>query len=546
MNRSIELKRLLGALFVLAAGCGSIAFAAAPDAPAVAIATYHGDAARTGWNAHEPLLSPETVKSDVFGKVWETVLDGQVYASPLYLSGIEIGGAKRDVVYAATERNSVYALDAETGRTLWGPINLAPPLDATQYNDCNNISPWHGITGTPVIDMETKTLYVCGVTQPGFRQQYRVWALDVQSGGIRPGWPVTLKGSYKGCTFDAGQLTQRGALNLVKGWLYLPFGSRCDIGEWHGWIMGVDVANPSAPQRAFSPAPTADGGGIWGAGGISADEDGRLYCVTGNGAFDLDKGGSNVCESILRLTPQGSEILFSGDKKDYYLPANWKQLDAADVDLGGSSPILLPAIPQFGQTRLLLTCGKDGLVYLTRRDALGGVGGELQKQRLFGDPKAAYHSNIKTTPAYFDGGEGGRFVYVTGNETGPNGEAGMVALRLQRSDDRPVLSVAWTLKRPLFQPGAPFVSSDGAKNGIVWVVESNKDDGDLGPPGVLYAFDAVSGETLFRSNQNAARDTLGDARKFSCPTAANGRVFVGTHGIVAYGVRSGSRNGAAK
>ncbi len=507
-------------------------------AQGVNILTFHGNEARLGWNAQETQLTPSTVNSHSFGKLWETPLDGQIYGSPLHVSDLEIGGKKRDVVFTATENNSVYALDASTGQILWGPKTLAPSLNETQYNDCNNIHPRHGITSTPVIDLEKQTIYVCGVTQPGIRQVYQVWGLDLLTGDVRPGWPVTLKGRYQGCDFDAGQLTQRGALNLINGWLYIPFGSRCDIGEWHGWIMGVNTGDPSALQRAFTPAPTIEGGGIWGSAGVSADQDGNLYAVTGNGGYNLDKGGHNVCESVLRLTPDGDGLKMS----DYYVPANWKDLDAADVDMGGSSAIVLPDQPDTITPHLVVTCGKDGLIYMVNRDKLGQVGGEVYKQRLFGDPNVSYHSNIKTTPAYFDGGEAGRFVYATGNETGPNGEAGVVALKVVTDgspNGKSRLQTAWTLKQELHQPGAPTVSSNGSKEAILWVIESNKDDGDLGPPGVLHAFDAITGKTLYRSDEDPTRDTLEDARKFSCPTVANGRVFVGTHGIVAYGLLHG-------
>jgi outer membrane protein assembly factor BamB len=512
----------------------------------VNILTFHGDAARLGWNRRETALTPATVQTRQFGKLWEAHLDGQVYGSPLHVSGLDIGG-ERDVVFAATENNSVYAIDAATGQLLWGPKTLAPSMNEAQFNDCNNIRPRHGITSTPFIDLKRKTIYVCGVTQPGIRQVYQVWGLDLQTGAVKPGWPVTLKGSYKGLTFDGGQLTQRGALNLVRGWLYIPFGSRCDIGEWHGWIMGVNTENPSAPQRVFTPAPSVDGGGIWGSGGVSADKEGNLYCVTGNGGYDLPKGGSNVCESVLRLSPRGDQIVLSGDPRDYYVPANYEELDSADVDMGGSSAILLPDQPGTKTPHLVVTCGKDGLFYVVNRDHLGGLGGEIQKQRIFGDPKSRYHSNIKSTPAYFDGGAAGRFVYISGNETGPNHEAGLAALKIGtengETDGKTKLTVAWTLPNPLNQPGAPTVSSNGEKDAIVWLIESNKDDGEMGPPSVLYAFDAVTGKPLYNSNEDATRDVLGDGRKFSCPTVANGRVFVGTDGVAAYGLLSEKAGG---
>lgn len=538
MNRYQARRRviLLALPLLFPFGAGKAVWAAPPAG--VNILTFHGDAQRLGWNRQETLLTPDNVTARAFGKLWETSLDAQVYGSPLHVSSLEIGGQTQDVVFVGTEKNSVYALDAASGKILWGPKTLAPHLNETQYNDCNNVRPAHGITGTPVIDLTTKTIYVCGVTQPGIRQVYQLWALDITNGDVRPGWPVTLKGSYKGCAFDAGQLTQRGGLNLVNGWVYITFSSRCDIGEWHGWVMGVDAQHPSAPQRVFTPAPTLSGGGMWGTGGVSADDQGNLFCVTGNGGYTLDKGGDDVCESILRLKPAGDSLLFSKEKSDYYVPDNYKALDNADEDMGGSSAIVLPEGTGAGSGKRIVTCGKDGLVYLADRNTLGGVGGELYKQRLFGDAKGNYHSNIKTTPAFFDGGPKGQFVYVSGNETGPNGEAGVVALKLDAATGRARLQTAWTLKKTMHQPGAPTVSSNGEKSAILWVIESNKDDGDLGPAGVLHAFDALTGRTLYRSDDDPTRDTLEDARKFSCPTVANGRVFIGTHGVVAYGLLS--------
>jgi hypothetical protein len=344
--------------------------------------------------------------------------------------------------------------------------------------------------------------------------------------------------------FDAGQLTQRGAINLVNGWLYMTFGSRCDIGEWHGWIMGVNASDPAAPQRVFTPAPAVDGGGMWGAAGLSADKDGTLYAVTGNGDFTLGQHGDNVCESIVRLKPEGNELKFSKNPNDFYVPSNYKQLDASDSDLGGSSCVVLPDQPGTSTPRLIVTCGKDGLVYMVNRDNLGGIGGELYKQPLFGNAATHSFGIIITSPAYFDSGKD-RYVYVSGGGTGPNGEHGLVALRITADspNDRAKLATAWTLKKEIDMPGAPFVSSNGKNEGIVWLIVSHKDGADMGPPGTLYAFSAVTGETLYQSDTDPTRDELTDARKFSCPTVANGRVFIGTHGVVAYGLLGSNPKG---
>lgn len=507
----------------------------------ISVTTFHYDLARTGWNARERVLSPRTVTKDGFGRLWYTPMDGQVYAAPLVVADADIQGRARDVVIAPTQNNTVYLLDADTGSILWKQ-HIADALSDVEYNDCTNITPLHGITSTPVLDLERRTIYVCGLMRSKLKQFYKVWALDLASGKIKDGWPVTLKGEYRGVAFDSGQLTQRGALTLVNGWLYIPFASRCDIGEWHGWIMGVNIATPDAPQRAFTPSPTASGGGMWGSAGLSADKDGNLYAVTGNGDYDLEQGGHNIVEAIIRLEAKES-LAFSYQPKDYYVPSNYEELDRLDLDLGGSSALVFDH-PGSATPHLLVTGGKDGFVYLVNRDQLGGVGGQIQKERLFGMGTGGYGSFIKTTPAYFEDGKGGQYLFVTGNERGRNGTQGVVALKLDLdAQKRSRFTPVWSTLRPLYQPGTAVVSSNGSADAIVWVIESNKNDDDDGPPGVLHAYDALTGRELYRSSQRERRDSLGDARKFSAPTVANGRVFCGTHGVVAYGPLQEKKHG---
>ncbi len=500
----------------------------------ISVTTFHYDLARTGWNAKERVLTPRNVEKSRFGRLWHTPLDGQVYAAPLVVTGGRVVGSAGDAVIAVTENNTVYALDADTGSPLWQQ-HLARPLTDVEYNDCINISPLHGITSTPFIDLERGEIYVCGATSVRLKQVYKVWALDLASGAVKEGWPITLQGQYRGTAFDGGQLTQRGALTMVDGRLYIPFASRCDIGEWHGWVMGVNTREPGATQRLFSPSPDSSGGGIWGSAGLAADGQGHLYAVTGNGDFNLSSGGRSITEAIVKLNTSDT-LSFSYQPRDYYVPANYEQLDRIDADLGGSSAIVLDQ-PGSATPHLLLTGGKDGLVYLVDRDNLGGIGGEIQKERLFGSPTGGYGSFIKTTPAYFEDGQGGQYVVVTGNDKGRGGTQGVVTLKLSLdANRRSRFNPLWSAGRPLYQPGTAVVSSNGSADAIIWVIESNKNDDDGGPAGVLHAYDARTGRELYRSNQRERRDSLGDARKFSAPTVANGRVYCGTDGVVAFGL----------
>ena len=216
---------LLSVCLLAAGGPG----AARAGAQGVSITTFHGDNARLGWNNRETALTPDAVAGRAFGKRWERRLGGKVTGSPLYVSRLVVAGRARGVVYAATGDNSVYALDAADGRVLWARRRLAPPP-----RDWRG-SPEMGILGTPVVDEAAGTLYACGVRPRGLRQVFQVWALDLATGATRAGWPVTLAGEDRGCRFEAGQLYQRGALSLVDGWVYAPFGGRGDVPPWHGW-----------------------------------------------------------------------------------------------------------------------------------------------------------------------------------------------------------------------------------------------------------------------------------------------------------------------
>jgi hypothetical protein len=257
--------------------------------------------------------------------------------------------------------------------------------------------------------------------------------------------------------------------------------------------------------------------------------------VTGNGDFDLFRGGQNLGQTVLRLRPRGQELQFTRQRTDYYTPPNYKHLDDQDEDMGGATAIVLPDQPGTRTPRLLFTGGKDGLAYLLNRDNLGGIGGELQKQRFYGDPKAIYHEGIRATPAYFDAGSKGRFLFLAGDETGPQGQNGLMALRLTTNGANGPARVqqVWTItqKQRLERPTSPVVTSQGSRNGIVWTVETRDE-----PNPVLRAYDALSGRELYHSDMGPETERLIGARRFISPTVVNGRVFIGARGVFAYGL----------
>jgi outer membrane protein assembly factor BamB len=502
--------------------------ARASSAQPVDVTTYHYDNARLGGNVRESQLTPAAVSGGRFGKLWDNPLDGYVHGSPLLVTAVPIAGTRHDVVYAVTDANRAYALDAANGRVLWKSAPLAPPLTAGQFNGSWNSSERHGVLSTPVIDRERETLYTCAPRAQGLRQFYEVHALDLRTGKPRPGWPIALSGRYKGAVFTPGQIMQRGALTLSRGRLYIPFGGRGDIPPWRGWVLALDTRKPSAAPSAFCTSPVTDGAGVWSAGGVSVDQQGRVYLVTGNGDYDIPEGGDNFGQSVLRLTP---DLRFTRKRTDYFTPANYRFLDEQDEDLGGATCLILPPLSGVSSVRLLFTGGKDGCGYLLARETLGGLGGQLQRTRLFCDENATYHEGIRATAAYFQTTRGEHLLFVPGDNPGPDNNLGIVALRLIARAGKPTFEKVWTLAKTISRPTGPIVTSNGGRNGIVWVVESADDDA----PTFLHAYDAETGRALYTSGDGA--DRLVGGRKFTGPIAANGRVFVGARGVFCYGVR---------
>ena len=491
----------------------------------VNVLTFHGDNARLGWNAKETLLTPESVVPETFGKLWETPLDAVVNSSPLTKDG---------VIFAATNLNSVYALRGTDGKILWVTKNISPTLTGGQFNGDWRNKERNGILSTPVIDSAMGAIYVCLPRARGLRQTYEVWALDIRTGKPLLGWPVTLDGSYKNARFTPGQLMQRGALLIHDGWLYIPFGGRGDVPPWRGWVMGVNLKQPKQKQRCFCASTSTDGAGIWSAGGLSVSKEGEFFAVTGNGDYDFPQG-DNLAQTVLRLRADAKNgLVFSRQTRDFYTPENHLFLDEQDEDLGGATALVLPRLPGTSTPNVIFTGGKDGCAYLLNRDNLGGVGRELQKERLFTDPKATYHEGIRATCAYFDAGPAGRFLFVPGDNPGPDKNLGLVALKLAPEKPGGPLrfSKVWTLPKQLNRPSSPVVSSNGASAGLVWVFEPEGDDGQQS---VLHVYDALTGKETYHSELNPKQDRLSGGRKFVSATVANGRVFIGVKGVACYG-----------
>lgn len=516
-----------------------------PSPPTAAnVLTYHNDNARTGQNLQETLLTPANVNSTTFGKLFSYSVDGYVYAQPLYVSNVPVAGQLRNVVFVATEHNSVYAFDADnqTGTPLWRVsfVDPANGITTVPYQDtasppgytgpgpvipggCADLTPEIGISGTPVIDRATGTLYVVAKTKEingaAVAYEHRLHALDIATGASRPGSGRALQASVPGTTlpndgnsrvlFQSLRQNQRAALLLNKNIISISFSSHCVIRPYQGWVLAYD-AKTLDQLGAFNVVPNdpKGKGGIWhSGGGPAADASGNVFVMTGDGPFDPSPGVDSYSDSVLKLTNGSLKI------SDYFTPFNQQELENANADMSAAGPLLLPD-QSVGPPRLMLSLGKQGVAYLLNRDNLGKfqAGSDSQIVQSFtwglcGTGRCL----IFGTPAYFE-----NTVYMAA--------AGDKLKAYTLGNGQLILSGESTNSFPW--PGAtPVVSANGASNGIVWVVESN----GSGAPAVLHAYSAADVIIeLYNSSENAARDNPGPAIKFSVSTVANGKVYVGS------------------
>ena len=503
--------------------------------------THHNDNFRTGQNLNETVLTPANVNPATFGKLLSYDLDGLSIASPLYVAGVTIpANGIHNVVYVATEHDSVYAFDADglSATPLWKTnflINGATSVPANDTGECCDISPEIGITGTPVIDPSTNTLYVVAKTKEGANYVQRLHALDITTGIEKTGgWPITLQASVPGTgqgssggqvAFNALRENQRPALLLNNGVVYIGFGSHGDVQPYHGWILGYNVSTLQQVM-AINLTPNGDGAGIWQAnGGPAVDSAGNLYVITGNGAFTANSGnGKDYGDSFVKISTAGAT---SGTVVDYFTPFDQATINAANFDLGAAGPMLLPDQPGL-HPHLMVGAGKNNTVYLVDRDNMGHINSGNNNNQIvqslinifpYGTPEPGNYSGA----VYFNG-----TVYF-----GPIAD-NIQAFQLTNG----LLSTSATARsQEVYKyPGATMaISANGSSNGLLWAIQRNGDCGanlscSSAAPGVLRAYDtSSSGNVLIQvygSDQTGTRDTLDYATKFSVPLIANGKVFV--------------------
>ena len=482
---------------------------------AVSVTTWHNDLARTGQNTAETVLNPAALRAGGFARTCRRPVDGQIYAQPLYLPRVETGGGQRSVVFVATEHDSVYAFDADCKdrRPLWKTSFLSKgvtPMPCTMAKqpqcDPTVMSPEHGVTATPVIDEAKGVIYVAAQSVNHGAYAQTLHALDVRTGAETLGGPVAIAAvapSNPKKSLDPTQAFQRSGLLLVDGAVYVPLASNDSA---NGWLISFDAA--SLAQRAvFCVTPNANLGGIWSGGAAPAvDRAGSIYVVTGNGGFDADAGGADYGMSALRLDAATHSLKVD----DYFTPSHEAKLSRRDVDFGSGGIMLAPDQPGPHPHEAFIGF-KTGALFVLDRDQMGHVGDANAIQHLNASPGGIY-----TSPAYWRGslylaGAGGRLTQWTLDE-----------------GQLPSSPTHQSTAQFAYPGASPSISSNGAADGVVWTI-ATKGKVRGGPPAVLRAFDARDVSVmLYDSNAAGPRDVAGPGVKFSVPTVADGKVFVGT------------------
>lgn len=487
----------------------------------VSVLTYHNDLARTGQNLNETSLTPSTVRSGEFGQLFSDAVDGQVYAQPLYMPAVNIPGkGVYNVVFVVTEHDSVYAFDADgnAAAPLWHVNFTNTALGVTTVPAeslvCSVIAPEIGITGTPVIDPASRTLYVVAMTLEQFGQTYvqRLHALDLATGAERPGSPVDIEASVPGTgdgntmvTFKPGLYKERAGLLLLNGVVYTAWTSHCDAGNYHGWLIGYH-AQTLQRVSVYTSTPNWYAGSFWQSGAApAADENGNIYIVSANGTFDADHGGSDLGESIIKLSTTNTLSV-----ADYFTPFNADSLSLQDKDLGSSGTLLLPdAVGIPAHPHLLVSGSKAGGIYVLDRDNLGHFqpGGDSQIVQSL----TSAIGPLFGTPVYFN-----NTVYFAAK--GDAVKAFSISNGLLSAQP-----VSQSVGPFPYLGSAPSISANGLTNGILWIVDTSVQ---------LHAYDASNlADELYHAS-------IGSYVKFSTPTIANGKVYVGTtNSLVVFGLR---------
>jgi fibronectin type 3 domain-containing protein len=520
------------------------------------VTTYHNDLSRDGVNSKEYALTLSNVTTATFGKLFSCTTDGAIYGQPLWVPGLTVNGGKHNVVFVATQHDSLYAFDADgpACTTLWhvslidsvhggssGETSVpSGPSGGLVGQSAGDITPEVGILGTPVIDLSSGTLYAVSksVDSTGTNFFQRLHGLDITTGNekLNGNHPVLITATFPGngdgnvggttIPFDPQTQNQRPGLALVNGIVYVCWASHEDVDPYHGWIIGYQASSLTQVSRFNTTPNTASGfvhsrGGIWmGGGAPAADSNNNLYVITGNGAYD---GNTDFGDSVIRL---GTTSGLSTSDIDWFTPMDQQVLNDSDLDFGSGGTVVLADLPLAPIHHLLIGGGKAGDLFLLNRDNLGHFSPttnnvvdfiHLASGEIFATA-AFWNNNV-----YYAGSGSALFAFTIDSVTP------------KFANQAPAMQSAHVFQ---FPGATPSVSANGTSNppsnAIVWALDNHayctpQSNGACGPA-VLYAFDATNLSTELWNSSTTGNDTAGFAVKFTVPTVANGKVYIGTRG----------------
>ena len=463
----------------------------------VNVTQYHNHPSRDGLYI-DPAFTPSAAANLTRDLNFDGTIAGNVFAQPLYIEG---GRQGRDMVIVATSSNNVYALDPTDGTVIW-QRNVGTPVSAADL-ECTKFDPM-GIIGTPIVDLGSRSLFLDAMVTPdgGATKKQFIFSLDVDTGNIKPGWPVDVQetATYNGLQFDPDIQQQRPALGIVGNILYVGYGSMRDCDLFHGWLVGVPINDPTTVTAWATTS--LRGGGIWGVGGVASDG-ANPFVTTGNTWTNGNWGGG---EAVIRFQPGP---IFTNNPRDYWVPANWQQLDSFDLDLGGSGPLpvdVLGATP----SSLIIAFGKDGNAYLLDRGNLGGIGASpIDSLHVTDD------SLIQAAATYRTNG----VTYVACRANYHQ----LSTFRITATAP-PSMILVWGVNRTGEGCGSPFVTStDGASNMIVWTIGT--EDRNVTGDQRLHGYDGQTGAVIYAGG--GASELMAGTHSYSTTgIAAHGRIYI--------------------
>jgi hypothetical protein len=507
-----------------------------PGMSGVNVMTYHNDNPRTGQNLGETILTPSNVNATNFGKLFVISVDGKVDAQPLYLTQVSMPNqGTHNVLYVATEHDSVYGFDADSGTELWQVSMLGAGESASDDHGCYQVTPEIGITSTPVIDPKAGphgTIYVVAMSKDGSGNYHqRLHALDATTGAEEFGGPQNIQATFPGTgdnssggnvVFAPGHYEERAGLLLLNGVVYTGWSSHCDFRPYTGWVMGFDQST-LAQVSVLNVTPNGNEGSVWMSGaGLAADTAGNIFLLDANGTFDSAFDGNgfpaqgDFGNAFLKISTANQRLSVA----DYFEMFNQGAENGSDEDLGSGGALVLPDLTDgAGQTRhLAVGAGKDSNIYVVDRDAMGKF--NSSKNNVYQEIQGGLSSSVFSMPAYFN-----NTVYY--GAAGDRIKAFAISKALLGSTPASQTGNAFGY------PGAtPSISANGTNDAILWAAEN-------GSTAVLHAYDATNlSHELYNSNQaSGGRDQFGAGNKFITPMITNGKVYVGTtNGVGVFGL----------